>query len=87
MPLCGFNAKMLHGLTEFAQGLYEQALKRSREDGIPIERAFEIEAEEMNIFLTRLDEKYYEDLRPKHNVAEAMDQLVEWSAAYPKKHT
>jgi len=84
MPLCGFNPKMLHGLTEFAQGLYEQAKKRSEEDGISIERAFEIEVEEMNIFLTKLDERYYKDLRPKHNVAEAMDRLVEWNAFYQK---
>lgn len=85
MPLCGFNPKMLHGLTEFAQGLYEQALKRSREDGIPIERASEIEVEEMNIFLMKLDKKYYDELRPKHGVEEAMAKLVEWSAAYPDK--
>jgi len=36
---------MLHGLTEFAQGLYEQALKRQKQEGIPIERAYEIEVE------------------------------------------
>lgn len=84
MALCGFNPRMLHGLTEFAQGLYEQALKRQQQDGIPIERAFEIEVEEMNIFLVKLDEKYYDELRPKHGVAEAMEKLVEWSAAYPR---
>lgn len=76
---------MLHGLTDFAQGLYEQALKRQKEDGIAIERAFEIEVEEMNIFLAKLDEKYYDELRPKHSVDEAMAKLVEWASAYPKK--
>lgn len=85
MPLCGFNSKMLEGLTKFSQGLYEQALKRQKEDGIPIDRAFEIEVEEMNIFLTKLDEKYYNELRPKHTVAEAMDKLVEWTASQPKR--
>ncbi|MDP3769726.1 MAG: hypothetical protein U1A23_04475 [Candidatus Sungbacteria bacterium] len=84
MPLCGFNPKMLEGLTKFSQGLYEQALKRQEEDGIPIEQAFAIEVEEMNIFLTKLDEKYYRELRPKHNVAEAMDKLVEWAASQSK---
>ncbi len=84
MPLCGFNPKMLGGLTMLAQGLYEQALKRSIEDDVSIERAFEIEVEEMNIFFTKLDEKYYADLRPKHDVVESMDQLVEWCVAYPK---
>lgn len=80
MPLCGFNPKMLEGLTKFSQGLYEQAMKRQKEDGVPIERAIEIEVEEMNIFLTKLDKKYYSELRPKHSVAEAMDKLVEWTA-------
>ena len=85
MPLCGFNKKMLAGLTMFSQGLYEQALKRQQEDNILIDKAFEIEVEEMNIFLTKLDEKYYKELRPKHTVLEAMDKLVEWSAFQPKK--
>jgi len=84
MPMCGFNPKMLKGLTMFAQGLCEQALKRQEEEGISVERAFEIEVEEMNIFLTKLDEKYYEELRPKHTVEEAMDMLVEWAAAQAK---
>ncbi|NTW46409.1 MAG: hypothetical protein HGB18_05205 [Candidatus Moranbacteria bacterium] len=85
MPLCGFNPKMLTGLTMLAQGLYEQAIKRSAEDAVPIERAFEIEVEEMNIFLTKLDETYYEELRPKNNVKDAMEKLIGWLAFYPKK--
>ena len=85
MPLCGFNPKMLHGLTKFAQGLYEQALKRQTEDGIPIERAFEIEVEKMNIFLAKLDGRYYDELRPKYDVATAQEKLIEWAAFYPKK--
>ncbi|MBI2514955.1 hypothetical protein HYV91_02085 [Candidatus Wolfebacteria bacterium] len=76
---------MLHGLTEFAQGIYAQALERARRDGISLERAFEIEITEMTIFLAELDKKYYEEFRPQDNVAEAMRKLVEWSAFYPKK--
>jgi hypothetical protein len=83
MALCGFNPKMLEGLAKFSQGLYEQALKRSRAESISIERAFEIEIEEMNIFLVKLDQKYYDDLRPAHSVEESMTQLVEWTAFYP----
>jgi len=86
MPLCGFNPKMLEGLTKFAQGLYEQAIKRSVGENIPIEQAFKIEVEEMNIFLTKLDEKYYKELRPKHAVSEAMEKLIEWTAFYPKNN-
>lgn len=84
MPLCGFNPQMLKGLTMFAQGLYGQAIERSKREKISIERAFEIEVEEMTIFLSKLDEKYYSELRPKHNVKEAMDKLVEWTAFEPR---
>jgi hypothetical protein len=84
MPMCGFNPRMLEGLTKFAQGLYEQALKRSQSESISIERAFEIEIEEMNVFLIKLDQKYYDDLRPKHTVEESMAKLVQWTAFYPK---
>lgn len=83
MPFCGFNPKMLHGLTEFAQGLYEQALRRSEREGVPLERAFAIEVEEMNVFFAALDRRYYEELRPKHNVADAVERLVAWSAFEP----
>lgn len=76
---------MLTGLTQFSQGLYEQALKRAKEEGIPVERAMEIEVEEMNIFLVELDRKYYEELRPRHDVAEAMRRLVEWGASRPRR--
>ncbi|GEM_PF-2487403 len=85
MPLCGFNPTMIHGLAEFTRGLYEQALKRSREETIPIERAFEIEVAEMTIFLAKLDEKYYHELRPRHDVATAQQQLIDWAAFYPKQ--
>lgn len=85
MPFCGFNQKMIHGLAEFTKGLYEQALKRSREESITVERAFEIEVAEMTIFLAKLDEKYYDELRPKYDVATAQEQLIEWAAFYPKK--
>lgn len=85
MPLCGFNPKMLDGLTKFSQGLYEQAIKRSKEDGIAIERAFEIEVQEMNIFLAALDEKYYAELRPQNTVTEAMEKLIIWCAFSAKK--
>lgn len=85
MPLCGFNPQMLHGLTELAQGLYKQALKRSREDRVTLERAFEIEVEEMNIFLTKLDARYYDDLRPEYNADEAMERLLNWADEYRKE--
>lgn len=84
MPLCGFNQKMLGALTEFSVGVLEQILKRSREDGITVERALEIEVKELNIFLQMNSDKYHDELRPKYSVDEAMAKLIEWSAAYPK---
>lgn len=80
MPLCGFNAKMLEGMAKFADGVFEQVVKRSERDGISLKRAFEIEMEEMGIFLIKLDEKYHKELRPQHNVEEAMNKLIEWTA-------
>ncbi len=85
MPFCGFNPTMIHGLAEFTKGLYEQALKRSHEENISIERAFEIEVAEMTIFLAKLDERYYNELRPKHDVVTAQEKLIEWAAFYPKQ--
>ncbi|MDP3956674.1 MAG: hypothetical protein Q8P97_01625 [bacterium] len=78
MPLCGFNATMLKGLTLFAQGLYEQVVKRSEKDGVDVKTAMEIEVHEMNIFLPALDEKY-EELRKTQDVDEAMRNLVRWT--------
>lgn len=79
MPLCGFTPNMLKGLTDFAHGLYAQALKRSREEAISLERAFELEVEEMNIFLAELDRRYYEELRPKYSVDASMRKLTDWA--------
>jgi hypothetical protein len=83
MPLCGFNPKMLQGLTLFAQGLYEAVLQRASERGISIEKAMEIEIEEMNVFLGALEEKYQE-LRKAYSIDEAMRKLVEWTESQNK---
>ncbi|MFH0969801.1 MAG: hypothetical protein V1804_04800 [Patescibacteria group bacterium] len=77
MPICGFNPKMLKGLTLFAQGLYEQAKKRSEEDGVDLKESYDKEIEEMNIFLSELDRRYYEELRPKFGVEEGIKKLFE----------
>ncbi len=84
MPMCGFSQTMLGALTVFSKGLMEQILKRSREDKISIERAFEIEVEELNIFLRMNSDMYHEQLRPKYGVEESMKKLLEWSASGPK---
>jgi hypothetical protein len=76
---------VLKGLTLFAKGLYEQALKRSKKDKISIKRAFKAEIKEMNSFLPKLDKIYYEKLRPTHSVDKAMEKLVAWIKKYFKK--
>lgn len=50
MPLCGFNEKMLNGLSLFAEGLFEQAIKRSEEDQLSLEDSLKQEISEMDIF-------------------------------------
>ncbi len=57
MPLCGFNRKMLEGLSLFAEGLFEQAIKRSGEDGLSLEESLKQEISEMDIFREILDSK------------------------------
>lgn len=79
MPMCGFNAKMLQGLTAFAQGLYDQAHRLAKEQGIPLEDAMEKEIHEMNVFLAALDETYEELRRSGKDVDEAMRELSEWT--------
>ena len=80
MPMCGFNQEMLNALTDFSKGLLEQIIKRARRDSISIEKAMEIEVEELNIFLALNSEKYHNQLRPKHSVTESMEKLIEWGA-------
>lgn len=75
MPMCGFNPQMLKGLTLFGQGLYASAIRLSKERKVPLERAMEIEIEEMNVFLAALDERY-DELRETQPVDVAMRELV-----------
>ena len=77
MPMCGFDKKMLSGLTLFAQSLYEAAIRKSKENNISVEEAMKIEIEEMNEFLFALDKKY-ESLRRTNPVPESMEKLVGW---------
>ena len=80
MPMCGFNQKMLDALTDFSKGLFEQILKRAKKESISLEKAMEIEVEELNIFLALNSEKYHDSLRPKYDVKKSMEKLIEWSA-------
>ncbi|MDB4984133.1 MAG: hypothetical protein JWM20_312 [Patescibacteria group bacterium] len=69
MPLCGFNQKMLDGLGLFAEGLWEQAIKRSEEDKVSIEESLKQEIKEMNIFKEILAEKDPKKVQGLHGIA------------------
>jgi hypothetical protein len=69
MPLCGFNDKMLKGLELFAEGLWEQAEKRSEEDKISIEESLKQEIKEMDIFKEILAKKNPEKVQGLHGIA------------------
>lgn len=56
MALCGFNKKMLAGLTMFSEGLYEQVPKRAVEDSLSVEDSVKQELSEMETFLAMLQQ-------------------------------
>lgn len=84
MPFCGFNPEILKGMTLMAKGFYTSALRLSKEKGVPIDQAMEIEVQEMTVFLTAFDEQYAE-LRKTHSVAEAMTKVAKWSEQHARK--
>ena len=52
MPLCGFNQKMLEGLTSFHEGLVEHGIiEGARKKGVSYEEIFKRELEDMDKFL------------------------------------
>jgi len=69
MPLCGFNDKMLKGLDLFAQGLWEQAEKRSKEDNVSLEESLKQEIKEMDIFKEILSKKDSKKVQALHGIA------------------
>jgi hypothetical protein len=55
MPLCGFNKKMLKGLTDFNEGLVEHGLQfHSKKNGETIDQAIKREISDMTRFLSEL---------------------------------
>ncbi|MFZ2309993.1 MAG: hypothetical protein WAW11_00425 [Patescibacteria group bacterium] len=56
MALCGFNEKMLKGLTAFNEGLVEHGLKfRSEKNGETIDQAIKREVSDMSRLLLELN--------------------------------
>ena len=61
MPLCGFKPRMIAGIKEFGEGIYEQAVQKAREDGLSLRQSVDAEIEETGMFLKMLmtnPEKY-----------------------------
>ncbi len=55
MPLCGFNEKMLKGLTSFNEGLVEHGLLfRSKKNGETIDQAIRREISDMTRLLSEI---------------------------------
>ena len=55
MPLCGFNEKMLKGLTAFNEGLVEHGLKfRSEKNGETIDQAIKREISDLTRLLAEI---------------------------------
>lgn len=55
MPLCGFNEKMLKGLTTFTEGLVEHGLKfRSEKNNETIDQAIKREISDMTRLLSEI---------------------------------
>lgn len=75
MPLCGFNSKMLAGLRQFGEGLYEQAEKRAKGDSCTLRESFDNEIKEMDAFfaiLSTKDQKKYQELIGVAHLAQAL---------------
>jgi hypothetical protein len=50
MALCGFNKKMLSAEQDFADGLWDQLVKRSKEESLSIVDTLKLEIDEMDQF-------------------------------------
>lgn len=81
MPLCGFNEKMLAGLSIFAEGLFDQALKRAKEDKVSLEQSLKQEIHEMNIFREILDSKGENELQVLRGITLLSQDLYRQSLA------
>lgn len=75
MPLCGFNKKMIDGLRQFSEGLYDQAEIRAKEDGVSLRESFDNEIAEMDIFQQILSKKDFIRLQALIGVAHYAQSL------------
>jgi hypothetical protein len=81
MPLCGFNAKMIQGITMFAEGLFEATAARAAEEKISLPEALKIELRDIGLFLQALEDKHQElkrQMPPAETAAGVADLAFVW---------
>ncbi len=92
MPLCGFNKKMIQGLSAFHEGLVEHGLiERSRLKGSSIEATLQKEHQDMARFLLEThriqDPEVREVTEALTRYAKALYQLVDKKGVRDYKNT
>jgi hypothetical protein len=81
MPLCGFNQKMIKGISMFAEGLFEATVARADEEKMSLPEAFKIELRDIGLFLQALEDKHQEVKRhmpPEQAAAVVADLAHKW---------
>lgn len=81
MPLCGFNPKMIQGISVFAEGLFEATVARAKEEGKSLDEAFQIELRDIRLFLQAIEDKHQELKRkmpPEETAAGVADFALQW---------
>lgn len=75
MPICGFKPRMIAGIKEFGEGIFEQAKEKAKEDGLTLAQSVDVEIEETGMFLEMLqslDSEKHEALIGVAHLARAM---------------
>ena len=53
-PLCGFKPRMIAGIREFGEGIFEQAKEKAVKDGLTLRQSVDVEIEETSMFIEML---------------------------------
>src|SRR5438876_328161 len=58
MPICGFNAKMIQGIAQFSEGLFEATVAKADQKSQDPPAAVRNELAEIDLFLRELERRY-----------------------------
>jgi hypothetical protein len=81
MPLCGFNKKMIEGITLFSQGLFEATIERGRQNKVSDLSAVTTEAHEIDLFLKALKARYASPEDTQKRIAQMIYGIAVFSSA------